>query len=155
MKPAFTVTYRVSKTFKAPLDFVYSWCTDFQEGDLRMIGSKNRRSIHEKSGRRVIWTVEGRGLKGETDPVRAVWLRPPDAWHLEGCGDGMETGDYRLVSLGKSRTRLDMEFTEMVFSKADLQSGKELVAIAKDHWEKYGKALESDFRASLPRTTRS
>ena len=82
MKTAFSETYRASKTFNAPLKFVYDWCTDFAEDDLKIIGSKNKRILHEKTNDRVIWTVEGKSLTGDTDPVRVVWLSPPNAWHL-------------------------------------------------------------------------
>jgi len=149
MKTAYSVTYKVSKTFDAPLGFVYSWCTDFQEDDLRMIGSKNKRNLHEKSGKRVIWTVEGEKLPSGTDPVRVVWLMPPDSWHLESCGDVYEIGDYKLTSIGKNRTRLDMTFTETRAKKRDLRSRAEYEAEAIDHWEKYGKALERDYRKSI------
>ena len=149
MKSAFSITYKVSKTFKAPLDFVFTWCTDFQEDDLKMIGSKNRRNIVEKTKRRVIWTVEGKKLPTQTDPVRVVWLRPPNSWHLEGCGDVSETGEYRLTTAGKSKTRLDMTFTETYSERSKVPSKKELEAEARDHWVHYGKHLEEDYRASV------
>ncbi len=149
MKPAFSETYKVTKTFDAPMDFVYAWCTDFQEDDLTIIGSRNTRMLHEKSKKRIIWTVEKPGAREETDPVRVVWLRPPNAWHLESSGDGYEVGDYRLVPLGKNRTRLDMTFTVLSATKADLQSQKEYIAEADEHWLAYGAELEQDYRRSL------
>ena len=149
MKPVFSQTYKVSKTFNAPLGFVYDWCTDFAEDDMKMIGSKRIRNLHEKTKARVIWTVEGKDLKGKTDPVRVVWLRPPNAWHLETCGDGSEVGDYKLASIGKNRSRLDMVFTETFASKSEVPSKKELLDVAVDHWEGYGAALERDYRKSL------
>ncbi len=149
MTTAYTVSYSVSKTFNAPMSFVYSWCIDFREDDMKMIGSKNKRSIHEKTGRRVIWTVEGKNLPTNTEPVRVVWLRPPNAWHLESCGDGSEIGDYRLTAVGKNRTRLDMTFTETHPDKTHMPSKKELEREAVDHWEKYGRFLEKDYEASL------
>jgi hypothetical protein len=148
MKAAYTKTYKVSATFNAPLGFVYSWCTDFRSDDLGMIGLKNARNLHEKTDRRVIWTVEGKKLESGTDPVRVVWLRPPSSWHLETCGDGSEVGDYKLTSLGKNRTRLDMVFTETYWNKKNVPSKKELKAEAADHWEKYGKYLEQDYKKS-------
>ena len=151
MKTAYTITYKASKTFDAPLSFVYRWCTDFQGDDLKMIGSKNERNIHEKTDRRVIWTVEGKNLKSGTDPVRAVWLRPPNSWYLEESGDIFGTGDYKLTSLGGTKTRLDMVFTETYARRSDVPAEKSLVAEALDHWVKYGKALERDYRNSLSR----
>jgi hypothetical protein len=149
MKNAYRKTYKVSTTFKAPLGFVYSWCTDYQEDDPKMVGSKNRRHLHEKTKERVIWTVDGKNLPSKTDPVRVVWLRPPNSWHLETCGDGIEIGDYKLSPVGKDNTRLDMTFTEIHNKKGDFQSKKEYRDETLDHWNKYGKFLERDFKASL------
>jgi len=148
MRPAYAKTYKVSKTFNAPLRFVFAWCTDFRGDDLKMLGSKNTRNIHEKTERRVIWTVEGKTQATGTDPVRVVWLHPPDSWHLETCGDGSEVGDYKLTAIGKNKTRLDMAFTETYGSKKGIPSKAELKAEAVDHWKKYGKALERDFKNS-------
>ncbi len=149
MKTAYVQSYTYSKIFEAPLDFVYAWCTDFQEDDLKMIGSKNRRHIIERNARRVVWVVEKAGkTHGETDPIRVVWLRPPDAWHLEECGDGTEVGDYKLTALGKTRTRLDMKFAVTYGSKGEVEDKESLVAEAEDHWHKYGSHLEKDYARS-------
>jgi hypothetical protein len=155
VKPAYTETYSTSVAFNAPLSFVYVWCTDFQNDDLRMIGSKNRRNIHEKSEKRVIWTVEGMRLPTKTEPVRVVWLRPPDAWHLETCGDGSETGDYKLTAIGRKKTRLDMTFTETNVSKAALQSREDYIGETLEHWRHYGKQLERDYQESFRGTKAS
>jgi len=148
MRAAYSETYKVSKTFGVPIDFVYAWCTDFRGDDLRMIGSRNTRNLHEKTKSRVIWTVEGKKLSAGTDPVRVVWLSPPNAWHLETCGDGSEVGEYRLTSIEKDKTRLDMTFTETYRSKKGIPSREELKAEAVDHWNKYGKFLERDYKKS-------
>jgi hypothetical protein len=149
MKTVYSETYKVSKTFNAPLDFVYSWCTDYREDDMKMTGSKYKRYIHEKTRDRVIWTVEGKNLPSKTEPVRVVWLRPPDAWHLETCGDGSEIGDYKLTALGKNKTRLDMTFTETHANREDVESRESYEAETLDHWNKYGKYLERDYKKSL------
>lgn len=149
MKLAYSETYKVSKTFDAPLDFVYSWCTDFQEDDLKMIGSKNIRRIHEKTKDRVIWTVEGRTTPAGTQGVRAVWLKPPNGWRLESAGDGFEVGEYKLRSLGKNRTRLDMTFTAFAERKSGIESSASYVKDANAHWEGYGAQLMKDYSRSL------
>jgi hypothetical protein len=68
---------------------------------------------------------------------------------LETCGDGNEVGDYRLTSVGKNRTRLDMTFTETYRTKKGVPSKKELREEALDHWKGYGKHLELDYKKSL------
>jgi hypothetical protein len=151
---AFVETYRVSKTFDAPLDFVYLWCTDFREDDSKMLGEKTRRRFLERTKDRVIWTVayeeHGRRLEG----FRVVWLMPPDAWRLDTCGDGRERGEYRLKPLGKNRTRLDMVFQVTYDTKKEVVPGKEWERGAREEWDTYGKFLEKEFkeaREALPR----
>ena len=146
MKTAYSETYRISKTFDAPLDFVYGWCTDFREDDPKMLGSKLRRNFFEKTPERVIWTITGEELPTKTDPVRAVWLRPPDAWHLETCGDEVLVGDYKLTAIGKEKTRLDLTLTKTYSRKKDVRDRKTFQAGTLDHWDHYGGYLERDYK---------
>jgi hypothetical protein len=143
-------TYKISQKFDAPLDFVYSWCTDFREDDPKLVGSKTVRKIIEKSTERVIWRVRYKDGRGFQEGVRAVWLHPPSAWHLDTCGDGREVGEYKLTRLGKSKTRLDMKFVVTYDSPKEVEDKKEWEADGKEHWKIYRKALEADFKAGRP-----
>lgn len=149
MKKAYVETYHVTKTFDAPLGFVYKWCTDYRSDDLKMLGSKNKRNIIERSKKNVIWRVVTEGKKNGYEGVRVVWLNPPDAWHLDTCGDGREVGDYKLTRLGKTRTRLDMTFSETYYDAMDMESRKSWMADANSHWNAYGRYLERDYRRYL------
>ena len=142
--------YKLSETFDAPLDYVFAWCTDFREDDNKMIGSKTARKILEKSPERVIWRVSYKDGKKVVEGVRAVWLRPPNAWYLDTCGDGREMGEYKLKSLGKSKTRLDMKFVVTYPSKDEVEDKEEWEDDGKKHWKIYRKALEADFKAGRP-----
>ena len=83
MKKTFVETYKVSKTFKAPLDYVFGWCTDFREDDGKMTGSKSKRTFLERTDKRIVWAVEYKE-KGKTkEGIRVVWLRSPDSWTLD------------------------------------------------------------------------
>jgi len=149
LKKAFVETYRVSKTFNAPLDFVYRWCTDYREDDLKMIGSSNKRKIIERSKSRVVWRVIGKNGGNGYEGVRVVWLKPPNSWHLDTCGDKRELGEYRLTPLGKGRTRLDMKFTVSYDSPKEVEGRKSWEADARADWDSYGSYLERDYRRSL------
>lgn len=142
--------YKVSKKINAPLEYVYKWCTDFREDDPKIIGSKTIRTILQKNQERVIWYVKYKDGKGFAEGVRLVTLRPPNAWHLDTCGDGREIGDYVLKSLGKNKTRLDMRFTVTYDSKKDVEDKDEWEADSDKHWTIYKKALEADFTAGKP-----
>ncbi len=149
MKKAFVETYHVTKTFNAPLGFVYRWCTDYRSDDPSMLGSKKRRDIIERSKKHVVWRNVTKGKTKGYDGVRVVWLKPPNAWHLDTCGDGREVGDYKLTRLGKAKTRLDMKFSETYYSARDVESRKSWMADATSHWNAYGRYLEMDYRRYL------
>ena len=143
-------TYRLSATFNAPLDYVFAWCTDFREDDNKMTGSKTRRHILERTKERFVWVVNYKDGGKEKEGIRAVWLHPPDSWHLDTCGDGREVGDYKLTRLGKTKTRLDMKFVETYDGPEEVEDKKEWEADGKKHWAIYKKALEADFKAGRP-----
>jgi len=149
LKQAFVETYRVSKTFNAPLGFVYRWCTDYREDDLKMIGSSNRRKIIERSKSRVVWRVIGKNGGKGYEGVRVVWLKPPNSWHLDTCGDKREVGEYGLTRLGKTRTRLDMKFEVTYDDLSKVESRKSWEADARSEWDTYGKHLEGDYQRHL------
>jgi hypothetical protein len=142
--------YKLSQTFKAPLDYVFTWCTDYREDDAKFTGSKTVRKILEKNADRVIWRVRYKDGDDFQEGVRAVWLSPPKAWHLETCGDGREVGDFELTALGKSKTRLDMKFVVTYDSKDDVEDKDEWEEDGRKHWEIFKQALEEDFKAGKP-----
>ena len=113
-----------------------------------MIGSKTKRTFLEKGKKRVVWAVNYKEDGKEVEGVRAVWLRPPNAWHLETCGDGNEIGDYRLASRGKNKTRLDMVFRVAYDSKNKVESKEEWEKDGVKHWAAYAGYLEKDYANS-------
>lgn len=146
MKTEYVGIYRLNKTLKAPLDFAFAWCTDFRADDPKMIGSKTRRNVIERTKKRVIWRVKYKDGRKDVEGIRAVWLMPPDAWHLDTCGDGREVGDYKMVPVGKSSTRLEMVFEETYDEKDKVPSKTEWLRDAKKHWDAYAKFLEQDYK---------
>jgi hypothetical protein len=143
-----TKTYRVSKTFKAPLDFCFSWCTDFRVDDNKMTGSKTKRRFLERSSRRFVWVTKYNVGRKTVEGIRAVWLKPPASWHLDTCGDGREIGDYKLTPVGR-RTRLDMVFHVTYDDPKKAEGVREWVRGAKREWDTFGRYLEADYRASI------
>ena len=140
-----THTYRVSKTVRAPLRYVYDWCTDYRESDPQLTGSKSKRKILMRTKQRVIYTVTYRSRGKTRNAVDVVTLHPPRSWHLDFVGDEDDAiGEYTLSSLGPRRTRLDMTFTEHYKirgapSKAQDTKGTHVF------WDKLVAALERDY----------
>ncbi len=138
---------RVSKTINAPLRYVYDWCTDYREDDPQITGSHSQRKILEKTKKRVIYAQIYVGADGNQKvAVDIVTLKSPTSWHLDYFGEeDDETGEYRLKSLGKGKTRLDMVFKEKWKSIAKVPSIAEQVKSTSEVWDKYVAALERDY----------
>lgn len=149
MKTSVVETYKLSKTFDAPLDFVFKWCTDFREDDGKMIGSKTKRKFLERNKERLTWIVNYKENGKLKEGIRTVWLNPPDAWHLDTCGDGYERGEYKLTSLGKGKTRLDMVFDVTYDNPREVEPKKQWEEDGHRHWDIYAKHLEDEYKASM------
>ena len=141
--------FRVSKIINAPLRPVYNWCTDFSEDDPQLTGSKSQRKILEKTKKRAIYVQIYEGADGKQKVgVNIVALKPPTSWHLDFFGEeDDETGEYRLRSLGKNKTKLDMLFKERWKNIAKIPSIEEQVKSTNEVWDKYVVALEKDYNS--------
>jgi hypothetical protein len=149
LKKSFVETYKVSKSFKAPLDYVFGWCTDFREDDGKMTGSKAKRKFIERTDKRIVWSVEYKENGKPVEGIRVVWLHPPDSWSLDTCGDHRELGEYNLTKKGKNKTRLDMKFRVSFDSKEEVDDRKKWEKEASEEWDIFRRYLENDYKASL------
>jgi len=141
-------TVHVSKVIKAPLKFVYNWCTDFREDDNKITGSKTKRIILQKTKKRVIY-ISTYKWRGKTiSGVNIVTLRPPNAWHLDFAGqEDDEIGEYRLTRIGPRKTRLTMTFKEK-YKIANAPTQEEDTKATNEFWGKYVAAVEKDHTRS-------
>jgi hypothetical protein len=147
-----TRTYHVSKTFNAPIRYVYDWCTDFREDDNKLAGKTWRRHILEKTKSRAVyishWQEEGK----EDEGVRLVTLKPPKAWHLDGVTEGEhEVGEYRLSSVGKNKTRLNMTF-KVTYKRGEPESKESWEGDTSETWDRFKAALENDYSSGRSST---
>jgi len=135
----------VSKTIRAPLRFVYDWCTDYRETDPKITGSKSKRKILLKNKHRAVYVENYRSGGKPRSEVDVITLHPPKAWHLDLTSDEgwNETGDYVLSSLGFWRTRLDIRFKEH-FKISKPPTKAEYEKHVSEVWDKYVTELERD-----------
>ena len=142
-------TTKVSKVINAPLRYTYEWCTDFREDDSKLTGSTSKRRIVEKTKKRAVYVMVYKGADGtEKMAVSYVTLKPPNAWSLEQFGEeDYETGEYRLKSLGKEKTRLDMVFKETWRDIATIPTIHEQTEGTNKAWDQFIAALERDYKA--------
>ena len=144
------VRYKYSTTFKAPIKYVFNWCTDYRTDDNKITGGKYPRIILEKTKNRVVFASYKQGSDGTPKlAVRVVTLNPSKySWHLDYFGEeDLETGEYRLKRVGKNVTRLDMEFNNK-WKHGKGPALKEHIDHARHAWQKYGPKLESDYAKS-------
>jgi hypothetical protein len=139
-------TIRVSKVINAPMKFVFNWCTDFREDDPQLTGSKSKRIILEKTRKRVVYASLYTGNDGSQKVgVNIVTLKPPSSWHLEFFGEeDNEIGDYKLVSQGKNKTKLNMVFKE-TWKTPTVPTIEEQVESTSKTWDQYVQALEREY----------
>ncbi|MDH2900253.1 MAG: hypothetical protein PXY39_04720 [archaeon] len=143
------VVYRASKTFNAPIKYVYEWATDYTEGDNQIWGGKHRRVILLKSKSKVVYASYKDGTDGKPKlAVRVVTLDPSKySWHLDYYAEeDTETGDYKLTSLGKNKTRLNMIFRNK-WKNGKGPSAEDFEKETNLVWEKYAEALENDYNS--------
>lgn len=144
-----TRTFTLKKSFSAPLDFVYAWCTDYRDDDHIISGDSSRRHIVSASREKYAWILHDSKRRRSAERVRIVTLMPPSRWHLDGFGEGYDiTGDYALASKGKEKTELKMSFT-MYYKKAAPETKTEFASDLGREWDRFKAALEEDYRKSM------
>ncbi len=142
--------YRIEVTFRAPLRFVYRWCTDYRRDDAAREG--------EKYTRRVVERTKGRVVFEDIEPDEAGWfwtrhvvrLIPPYRWHMDGWGNRRHvTADYRLAPVGKNRTRLELRWRRrpslLKFTRIPKSVGERSSRLG---WANFRRELERDYRRS-------
>lgn len=139
-------TYRVSKTFRAPLSYVYQWCTDFSEEDPKISGATIQRRILRRTRKQVIYAqLYTDASDRDRVDVDIVDLQPPRRWHSQHyCEENDETADYELNNLGDSRTRLDMRFKQR-WKVPERPAKDAMVRLTGKFWDKFVEALERDY----------
>lgn len=143
--------FEVKSTFRAPLEFVYEWLTDFSSRDPALLGDDYERRILVRSRRRKVFEDLS------STPDGWVWLRnevtcqPPDSWHLTGIGNRLcAEADYKLTPAGSEASSLRMRWR--------LRSGlvrtpippREVIEPAMSRvWSAYAELLERDYRSRI------
>jgi len=145
--------YEFRSRFRAPLPFVYAWCTDFAPEDPRLRGEKFTRRILEKGRRRVVLEDLGEGPTGWVWSHYDVTLRPPRRWHADAVGSHRTWAiDYELSERPGATTELWFRGVRRATALAGPNPPKaRLERELRQMWKNLGRALERDYRASLKR----
>lgn len=143
----------MSKTINAPMKFVFNWCVDYRSTDPGIIGSKRERRVLSKTNKRAIFgsvfPAEDSGYR--KIGVSLVTLKQPSSWHLDFFGEDYdETGEYKLKSLGKNKTAINIVLKEKWKNKdpSELPTVADREQHVNQIWTKYITALESEYNSN-------
>jgi hypothetical protein len=142
--------YRVRVSFRAPIDFVFAWCTDYTPGDAALENEAYQRKIIGRTPRAVIFEDLEESKEGWDWSRAVVSLHPPNRWHMDGIGNNRDVmADYDLSSLPDGRTRLDLRWKRRPRVPDAAQRTKaEREASSTRAWKMFASALERDFKRS-------
>ena len=145
-----TVNCDLKVTFRAPLRFVYSWCTDFHPSDSKLEKEDYVRKIVERTSRKIIFEDLQEMQDGWSWQRATVSLYPPNRWHMDNIGNHRDVkADYVLTGAPEDRTRLHLRWKvwpkTAAASKLTRTERERSVASA---WKKFAAALETDYKRS-------
>jgi hypothetical protein len=144
-------TYVVRATFRAPLDFVYRWCTDYTPQDARYEKEEYTRKILRRTRREVVYEDLWEGPDGWFWSRHVVRLQPPDRWHSDSVGSHRAMSlDYSLSTLPGGRTQMVLKARRRPYGVGGKNPprAKWEVPVARS-WVNFGRALEKDYTKSL------
>jgi hypothetical protein len=148
--------YHVKVEFRAPLPYVFSWCTDFDPHDARREKEEYARKILERTSRRVVYEDLADSDQGWSWARHVVTLHPPNWWHSDSVGTHRTSSlDYVLTRLPGERTRLDLRWRRRRTPlSTQTVSKREIERSTTAAWRNFARELEKDHRASLSRRRR-
>jgi hypothetical protein len=148
-----TTQVRISLVIQAPSRYVYEWCTDYRSDDGRLSSRRPPPRFHviRISPRRLVRIRVYRGPG--RDPaltVERIRLNPPRSWHQDQLDEtDQQSVDYRVSSVGRARTRLQLLSTERWLTP-DFPKREALRAQIAETWARFAAAIEADYRAGRP-----
>lgn len=150
-----STTYQVRAEFRAPLEFVYRWCTDYTPSDAKYETEKYQRRIIRRSPREVVYEDLESTKQGWSWSRHIVRLSPPNRWHSDSVGSHRSIRlDYRLARLPRGSTRLTLTAHRTPYGIGTKNPPKsEWERSVRLTWKRFGRALERDYRkaGSRPR----
>jgi hypothetical protein len=148
-----TTQIRVACRIRAPLRYVYAWCTDYRtdDGQFSTRVPKLRYRVLRLSPHRVLRVRLAPNRRAEPYiAVDLVRLRPPAAWHMDQLDEtDHQSIDYRLVAIDRTTTELRLLITERWLTP-DHPDPRQLRAQVRRTWTRFGTAIEERYRRGVP-----
>lgn len=145
--------YEVRTSFRAPLGFVYRWCTDYSGKDSDFSAERFDRRILRRTPREVVFEDLYDTPQGWVWLRRKVRLVPPARWHADSLGSDREISvEYRLSSLRGDRTQLTIKARRRPYGIGTKNPSKATwERSVAANWKKLGRALEREYRSKSRR----
>jgi hypothetical protein len=141
-------TYEIRTVFRAPIDFVFAWCTDYSTDDAALEKETFERRVLERTKEKVVYEDLDSTPEGWMWSRWTVRLNAPTHWHGESVGNYRTWSiDYRLRSLPNGRTEFRLSGRRRpVGLGGPNPSQRAMKANLLGIWTNFGKALEADYR---------
>ena len=141
-------TYVVKAEFRAPLEFVYEWCTDYTPKDAQYELEHYDRKILRKTPKEVVYEDLEDSRDGWFWSRHVVRLHPPNRWHSDTIGSHRAFSlEYRLSKLPGNRTRLVLTARRRPYGVGGKNppkaSWERMIGIS---WKRFARSLERDYR---------
>jgi hypothetical protein len=143
-----SAVYEIRTTFRAPLRYVYRWCTDYTPNDARLEKDEYDRKIVKRGARTVVYEDLYESPAGWMWSHQEVTLHPPDRWHAESTGSHRTWSlDYTLRPLPNGRTELTLRGTRRPTALGEPNPpAARMERDLRRAWANFGHSLEKDFR---------
>jgi len=142
-------TLRFHKLVRAPLRFVYQWCTDYRDDDDRITDSiyHYKATIILREASRIVRTIVVPGSdRNQSTDVEIISLRPPNRWSLRKFSvTDDETATYRLTRKGVALTRIDIRI-HRTWKLRNPPNRTRYRALFNQVWDRYVTVMEQEFR---------
>ncbi len=142
-------TLRFHKLVRAPLPFVYRWCTDYREDDDRLTDSiyHYQATIPLREPTRIVRIITVPGVdRNRCTEVEIISLRPPDQWKLNKFSvTDDKFGSYRVRRIGAKLTRVEMHFRER-WKDSTPPNRQRYRRLFNRVWDRYVEVMESEYR---------
>ena len=144
--------YEFRTRFRAPLPYVFAWCTDYTPDDARLEGEEYTRRILRRTRQNVVYEDLYDEPDGWMWSHQEVDLHPPKHWHANAVGSHREWSiDYRLSAQKDGSTELWFRGKRRATGLAGKNPPKARLERELLHmWKNFGRALERDYRAGRP-----
>jgi hypothetical protein len=154
--PSSVAVYQIKRTFHAPMDFAFKWCTDYTDADRKLQGEKGSRQILKKTSRGAVYEDLTPTADGWMWSRQTVTFHPPNEWRA------IANGNYRTWKLVYSLRELPNGQTEFTMrgkrrsTPLGVKNPPKAVLEKELHtmWRNLGRALERDYHLERSKKSR-